>query len=308
MGGNFRTTEQKMAWFATRAHGNVTRQELLGAGVTSRMIDRRIEKGALIPLWDGVYRVGHAAPSREAWYMGATKAGGRGTFISGRPAGHALGLVKGKAPEPELIARRELDITGLRSTRCRKLIREDTMRWKNIPITSPPRTLVDLAAVLSAEALARACHEAGVKYGTTPRQVEAVLKRKPNAVGAAKLRAIISGEQRVTLSKLERRFLQRLREAGLPLPATNVVAGTKRVDCRWPDHRLTNELNSFTFHNSRLSWEGDYQREREAPDRDDEFRRFTWTDVFEKPDHMLRQLTKLLSRPETSTRLVEKSG
>ncbi len=290
-----------MAWFATRAHGNVTRAELLEAGVTSRMIDRRIEKGALISQYEGVYRVGHTAPSREASFMAATKAGGDGSFISGRPAGHALGLVRGKVPAPELISRRHLKIRGLRSTRAGRLAREDTTRWKNIPITSPPRTLVDLAAELNAETLARACHEAGVRYRTKPRHVEAVLKRKPNAKGAAKLRAIISGEQRVTLSKLERRFLQRLREAGLPLPATNVVAGTKRVDCRWRDHRLTVELNSFTFHNSRLSWEGDYQREREARDRDDEFRRFTWADVFEKPDHMLRQLTKLLSRGRSST-------
>jgi len=290
-----------MAWFATRAHGNVTRAELLGAGVSSRMIDARIDKGALIPQYEGVYRVGHAAPSREASFMAATKAGGDGSFISGRPAGHALGLVKGKVPEPQLVSKRQLTLRGLRSTRASRLAPEDTMRWKGIPITSPPRTLVDLAAVLSADALAQACHEAGVRYGTKPRHVEAVLKRKPNAKGAAKLRAIVSGQQRVTLSKLERRFLQRLREAGLPLPQTNVVAGTRRVDCRWPDYRLTVELNSFTFHNSRHSWEGDYQREREARDRDDEFRRFTWADVFERPDHMLRQLTKLLSREESST-------
>ncbi len=121
-----------------------------------------------------------------------------------------------------------------------------------------------------------------------------MLKRKPNAKGAGKLRAIISGEQKVTLSKLERRFLQRLREAGLALPQTNVVAGTKRIDCRWPKQRLTVELNSFTFHNSRASWEGDYQREREARDRGDEFRRFTWTDVYESPAYMRRQLVELL--------------
>ena len=284
-----------MAWFGTRAHGNVTRRELLGAGLSASAIRRRVAKGGLIPQYDGVYRVGHAAPSREASFMAATKAGGEGALISGRPAGHALGLVKGKVPKPEVVCRRELDIKGLRSTRCRKLIREDAMRWKGIPITSPPRTLVDLAAVLSAEALARACHEAGVRYGTKPRQVEAVLKRKPNAAGAAKLRAILSGEQKVTLSKLERRFLQRLKEAGLPLPQTNVVAGTRRVDCRWPERRLTVELNSFTFHNSRVSWEGDYQREREARDRGDEFRRFTWTDVYESPDYMLRELRKLLT-------------
>jgi len=37
------------------------------------------------------------------------------------------------------------------------------------------QTLVDLAASLSLDALARACHEAGVRYGTTPAQVHAVL-------------------------------------------------------------------------------------------------------------------------------------
>ena len=284
-----------MAWFGTQAHGNVTRRELLEAGLSASAVRRRVERGSLIPQFDGVFRVGHAAPSREAAYMAATKAGGEGVFISGRAAAHALGLVKGKVPTPEVVSRRELDIAGLNSKRCRKLARGDTWRWKGIPITSPPRTLVDLAAVMSAEALARACHEAGVRSGTKPRHVEEVLKRKPNAKGAGKLRAIISGEQKVTLSKLERRFLQRLREACLPLPQTNVVAGTKRVDCRWPDHRLTVELNSFTFHNSRLSWEGDYQREREARDRGDEFRRFTWTDVYESPDYMLRELRKLLA-------------
>jgi len=288
------TVERKMAQLGTRAHGTATRAELLRADVSSDQIQTRIGNGSLIPEYPGTYRIGHAAPSREASYMAATKAGGEGTFISGRPAGHALGLVKGKPPAPEVISAKHLQLKGLKSTCCSILSREDTMRWKGIPVTSPPRTLVDLAAVLNAEALAHACHEAGVRYGTAPRHVEAILKRRPNTPGAAKLRAIIAGDQKITLSRLERGFLKRLRENGLPLPQTNVRAGTKRVDCRWPDHRLTVELNSFTFHNSRKSWEGDYQREREARDRGDEFRKFTWTDVFENPGYMLRELRKLL--------------
>ncbi len=289
------TADRKIARLGTHAHGNATREELLAAGISADQIRGRIERGSLIPEYLGTYRIGHRAPSQEASYMAATKAGGEGVFISGRPAAHALGLVKGRVPRPEVISRRRLDIAGLPSTCCRSLLSEDTTRWKGIPITSPPRTLVDLAAVMSAEALARACHEAGVKYGTGPRHVEAVLKRQPNAPGAAKLRAIISGEQKVTLSKLERRFLRHVREARLSLPDTNVRAGTKRIDCRWPGHHLTVELNSFTFHNSRVSWEGDYQREREARARGDEFRRFTWTDVFENPGYMLGELRKLLS-------------
>lgn len=283
-----------MAWLGTRAHGTATRAELLGVGLSVEQVRTRIENGSLIPEHAGTYRIGHAAPSQEASYMAATKAGGADTFISGRPAAHALGLVKGKVPAPEVTATRQLKIKGLKSSLSATLAPEDTTRWQGIPITSPARTLVDLAAVLSAEALARACHEAGVKYGTAPRHVEAVLKRRRNAPGAAKLRAIIAGDQKITLSKMERLLLRRLKDEGLPLPQTNVRAGTRRVDCRWPEYRLTVELNSFAFHNSRKSWESDYQREREARDRGDDFRRFTWTDVFEKPAYMVRELRQLL--------------
>jgi very-short-patch-repair endonuclease len=95
---------------------------------------------------------------------------------------------------------------------------------------------------------------------------------------------------RVTLSKLEKRFLQLLRQAGLALPETNRPAGTKRVDCRWPAHRLTVELDSYTYHRSRHAWEQDRRREREARARGDDFRRFTYDDVFARPHVVLTEL------------------
>lgn len=259
------------------------------------MIERRLEKGLLIAEYRSVYRVGHAAPSQEARYMAATKAGGRDTFIADLAAAQALRLIKGRPPPPALVCPRELRIPGLATRRCRTLAPTDTGFWKGIPITSPTRTLVDLARLLQPAALARACHEAGVLHKTTPRQVEEVLSRIPNAKGATTLRRIMSGDEKVTLSRLEAAFLSLLRQAHLPLPQTNKPAGGKRVDCRWPEHRLTVELNSYRFHNSRHSWEADYRREREARNRGDEFRRFTWADVFEDPRYMLRELSGLLA-------------
>ena len=76
---------------------------------------------------------------------------------------------------------------------------------------------------------------------------------------------------------------------------TNKVASEHRVDCRWAEHKLTVELDSYRYHNSRHAWESDYQREREARGREDEFRRFTYADVFEDPSYMLRELRKLLT-------------
>ena len=291
------TAERTIARIATRQHGIVTRPELIGAGLSSASIGRRVEKGGLIPEYPGVYRVGHRAPSREARYMAATKAGGPRTLLCGPAAAHSLGLIKGNAPPPEIVTPRNRRVEGLKVHRCRSLSEKDATTWKGVPVTSPARTLVDLANHMSAEALARACHEAGVLHGTSPRQVEEVLQRKPNALGAAKLRKILRGDEQATLSKLESTFIARLKAARLPLPVTNKPAGTKRVDCRWPEQRLTVELNSYRFHNSRHSWEGDYRREREARARGDEFRRFTWADVFEDERYMVRELRDLLRRP-----------
>ena len=153
---------------------------------------------------------------------------------------------------------------------------------------------MDLSSLLQLEDLARACHEAGVLHRTTPRQVEQVLTKRSNTPGAKQLRKVMHGEVHVTLSALERRFLERLREAGLPEPVTNRRAGAKRVDCRWPEHKLTVELDSYGFHNSRHAWELDRRREREAYARGDEFRRYTHDDVFEHPEPMLRELSALL--------------
>ena len=66
------------------------------------------------------------------------------------------------------------------------------------------------------------------------------------------------------------------------------------MDCRWPDHRLTVELDGFRFHNSRHSWEQRSRREREAYARGDQFRRYTYGDVFEQPAAMLTELSCLL--------------
>jgi len=236
-----------------------------------------------------VYRVGHRAPSVESSYMAAVKACGEGALLSGRAAAFMHGLVKG-APAPEVTAPTCRRVKGVRTRRGRP----SGTKVRGIPVTTVPETLVALAAQLDLDALARACHEAGVRYRTTPRHVHAALERWPNAPGAGKLRAVMSGDAHVTLSRLERRFLGLLREHGLPLPVTNRVAGGRRVDCRWPDHHLTVELDSYQFHNTRHAWEQDRRREREAHARGDGFRRFTYGDVFESPGPMLAELRSLL--------------
>ena len=111
-------------------------------------------------------------------------------------------------------------------------------------------------------------------------QVEAVLARRPHAPGAASCADPARRHPRHA-QQARIRFLERLSEAGLALPHTNRPAGGRRVDCRWPEQRLTVELDSYRYHHSRHAWEQDRRREREAHARGDEFRRYTYGDVFE---------------------------
>lgn len=290
-----RTVEAELARIARAGHGVVTRAQLLNAGVTPDEIKLRVRKGGLIRVHRGVYRVGHRAPSVEATYLAAVLAAGEGALLSGRAAAHLLGLLKGSAPPPEVTARTQRRIEGVKTHRSRLLDARDATSVLGIPVTTVPRTLVEISSELSSDVLARACHEAGVRYGTTPGAVEAVLARRPNAPGARKLRRVIHGDVHVTLSKLEARFLELLRAEGLPLPVTNRPAGGRRVDCRWPEHQLTIELDGYRFHNSRHSWEQDRRREREARARGDDFRRYSYEDVTGDPTLMLAELRALLS-------------
>jgi very-short-patch-repair endonuclease len=290
MAGKVRTVERRVAELARRSHGVVTRAELFGAGITKAEIDGRLRTGSLIAVFRGVYRVGHKAPSVEARYVAAVRAAGDGALLSGLSAGWLWGLLKGQAPPPEVSARTERRIKGVKTRRVGRLGKGTV--WRGVPITTVPTTLIDLSSLLSFDALAKAAHEATVRYEITTADS-----------APQRLRAILEGDAPILLSRLERRFRALLRSEGLPLPITNRPAGAHYVDCRWPEHRLTVELDSYRFHKTRHAWEQDRRRDREARRRGDLMRRYTWRDVFEEPGEMLAELRELL-QASTNPRLI----
>ena len=218
MGVRSTTVEEICSALARRSHGIVARAELFAAGLTRREIESRRERGYLIVEFPGVYRVGHRAPRVKARYMAAVKACGEGATLSGPAAAWLYGLITGPAPPPHVTAPRKRRVEGVVTCRSQHV---ETVSHRGIPITTVARTLVDLAGPLSLTALGRACHEAGVKYRTTP--------------GA-----------------LERRFLALLAANDLPPPdEVNKPAGTFRVDARWHDPPLTVELDSYRHEDPR---------------------------------------------------------
>lgn len=293
-----RKVARVLAELGGSAYGVVSRAELRAAGITESQIKTQLRQGSLFRVHRGVYSVGYRTVSLEARYLAAVKAVGNEAVLAGRAAAELFGLLRGGRPVPEVITKGQRRPHGVVVHRASWIRPAEATRWRSIPITTVQRTLVDLAAVIEEAALARAVHEAQVRHQTTPDKIEQVLGRRHNWPGARKLKRVIWGEVPVSLSKLESGFVDRVRRAGLPPPETNRLVGGRYVDCRWPEHHLTAELDSYHYHQSRHAWEQDREREREARARGDEFRRYTWRDVAEEPEQMLADLRQLLDLPD----------
>src|SRR4051794_31171039 len=164
--------------------------------------------------------------------MAAVKACGPGALLSGRAGAPLFGLIKGPAPPPHVTARTERDVAGITTRRSPATCSNDATKFNGIAVTTIPRILVDLAGTLSFDALARACHEARVRYGTRPEHVDAVLARSGRPKGPRTPRAVLHGDAPTTLSAFEKGSPAPPKTHALQLPITNRPAGAHYVDCR----------------------------------------------------------------------------
>jgi hypothetical protein len=138
-------------------------------------------------------------------------------------------------------------------------------------VTSLPRTLVDLSAVLDERHLSIALDSVLARHrGIGVRTVRRVLDRlrSQGRTGAGVLERLLEERAMASVhldSALERRFSFALRRAGLPRPAEHydVVEGGRHVaelDFAYPRERVGIELNGASIHRRHAVWERDQQR------------------------------------------------
>lgn len=142
------------------------------------------------------------------------------------------------------------------------------MAW-DLPITSPTRTLIDLAVSESPRALTAAL-DGALRDGLTTEtflHTRIVDLRGRGRYGIPKLLAVIEGVEasRGGHSWLERRYLELLALHGLPRPDTQVNLGKRdgrliRVDCHFPGTRIVVELLGYRYHRTELQLRADAER------------------------------------------------
>ncbi len=132
-----------------------------------------------------------------------------------------------------------------------------------IPVTTPARTLLDLATVLSASALERAVNEADKRDLIDPEALRAKLADFAGEPGVVRLRALLDRDTfRLSDSELERLFRRIVSAAGLPMPLTKAMVNGFEVDFFWPDLGLVVETDGLRYHRTPSAQVRDHLRDQ----------------------------------------------
>jgi hypothetical protein len=257
--------DREIAALAARQHGVVARGQLLGLGIDDNAIAYRIRTSRLHRLHRGVFAVGHSVVGIRGRWMAATLACGPDAALSHAAAGALWELRRSAAVLIDVTvpatARRKHP--GLRVHTARGLHAEVTMHV-GIPVTTPARTILDLAATLQRRPLERVLDSAENARLTDVASLEALARAHTGHRGASRLLAALDAHEpgtTLTRSVLEERFLALCRDHGLPRPLVNHdVAGRER-DFVFPAQRLVVETDSWQHHHSRAAFEDDRRRD-----------------------------------------------
>ena len=296
--GRVRWPDRAIAAVASRQETLITRPQLLALDLGRSAIDYSVARGRLTVVHRGVYGVGPGPLSPAAILLAAVLACGEGALLSHFSAAAHWGLIPARDGDVDVLViaretgrRRE----GIRVHRTGRLDPGDATRRDRLPITSAARALIDIAPELGDRGLERA-FDRGLKGRVLTRHaVQLTANRALLRPGARRVAALAAAETLLsteTRTDIEERLLALVRAGGLPEPALNVPLGHYVVDALWRELRLVVEVDSYGFHGTRRSFEGDRERDIILGAAGWRVMRFTRDQIMLRPEWVLVQLTR----------------
>jgi very-short-patch-repair endonuclease len=275
---------------AGRQHGVVSRRQLFDLGISRHAVAGRVNRGALHVVYAGVYLVGHRAVNVKARWMAATLACGAGSVLSHRSAGQLWGLLPRSSHLPEVTRpghhRQRPKLIAHRAV----LPPDEMTELDGIPVTSPFRTILDLAGTLpTMRQLERAMNEAEVRELRDRVSLSMLLERYPRRRGSTWVRALLASKEPdgITRNDFEELFVAFLEEHRLPRPRFNATLALRgrffEPDCMWQEQRLVVELDGRAVHGTERAFENDRQRDRILLAEGWRWARVTWLQLRDEP-------------------------
>lgn len=235
--------------------------------------------------------------------MAAVLACGDDAVLSHRSAGRLWRLLPPAAEWVDVTcSRAEVERGGIIGHRS--LSQDD--EWlvhDGIPVTSPFRTIFDLAAVVAMRELERAFHEAEARQLTDRVSLPMLLERYPGRRGAKNLRTLLDARQPVGITRndFEEAFLELVDLNGLCRPRMNADFAVRgrffEIDALWEEERVAAELDSRSIHGTHKKFESDRLRDRILVAEGWQTMRITWQQLQEEPEAIASDLRLALERP-----------
>ncbi len=290
------SVDARIAGLAHRQHGNVQHAQLREIGLSKDAIWRRRRRGTLIDRHRGVYAYGYV---REDFLSRASAARlAAAATITGMAAARVYGAADDYDGSIQLVRpTRAEDRDGL------NIIESDPGKpwWRHfLPLTSPSRTLLEIAATEPEATVVRIYNELQVKHLLTPSQLSVFLADKSGRKGLGLLREL-SSEQGISRSTLEDLLRPLLKAARLPVPSFNAAVLGFEVDAVWEHVKVVIELDSRRFHDTDVRFESDRARDTRLAAAGYLVLRFTYRRLKREPHAVVAEIAAVLAVRKVST-------
>lgn len=289
--------------------GVIDRHQGIAAGLAGHRLDRKIARGELVQVHDGVYRHAAFPVTYEQRLVAALRAAGERSAVSHRAAVAVWGLRRYGSATVELSRRTRWRCPpmGVVIHEARDLDDRWLRHRDGIRVTSPARTLIDLGSVVPANFVVRCLEEwladRVVTLGEL-REAIALHERKGRA-GPPVIRTALATRvlvDSVPDSGYEARLAAVLVARGVPAPTHHreVRAPDGRLiaelDFAYPDQRVALELDGYGVHlRSREVFENDRRRQNELEILGWRVLRFAATQLDREPDVVADQVRRMLN-------------
>lgn len=243
----------------------MTRQQLLSLGLGPGAVKKRALAGRLIRVHRGVYAVGHLPTNPLDRAHGALLAAGPRSALAGLSAAALWQLRTDWPRRVELIGPLRRRIPGVSSGLSATLLQRDVRTADGIRVTSPARTLLDIAPRISERELHRAHNELRMRRLIANAQLLDVASRNRMHPGAKRLAALAgasAGEPKRSVLEIDWATFAAKYE--LPPFEVNVHVAGHRVDVLFATEKpLIVELDGWDTHGTRRAYEADRDRDAE---------------------------------------------
>lgn len=266
------------------------------------MIDWRLKTGRWERVSDGIYRIAGIPSSWRQTVFGEVLGWGPDAVASYRSAASIWALAGGTTEIVELTVegRRRRSSSEAVIHRVRSLRAADRTIVASIAVTTPARTLIDIAGVVDVTMVEEALDEALRRRLVTLSRMRWRVEELAGSgrPGSAVIRRLIAARPNmveVPQSVFETRLLRRLGRAGLPTPlAQHEIRDGGRlvaiVDFAYPDRKLAIEADGYRWHSGRARWERDLERRNRLTAMGWSVIHVTWEQLSKRSDDVVDRL------------------